>query len=238
MRQLNKTDKFPLFSEDMLVYLLAPSASALQTNSKKIRLDYVGPLVIKEMLDRSHALLETLEGQRLTGIFHVNRLKIAWLRTDTGSISSVRYLRAKTTNIVTNEKGKNLAPLQAYCKVKTAAADNQHMLQNCVRNAKQNNNLAAAILLKSDHIDRLIAHTQLSDGTFEVSRARFKNGCLQVLVQLDNSGKHAWIDLSTHPQCTDGMQNKILDNKHIRVCGSKKYFALGKAVCILVVYSP
>ena len=74
VKQARKAATNTIFTAGMLVYLLAPTASALQTASKKIRMDFVGPLVIKTMADSSHAILGTLEGQQLTGKFHVNRL--------------------------------------------------------------------------------------------------------------------------------------------------------------------
>jgi hypothetical protein len=52
----------------------------------------VGPLVISKLLDRSHAVLSTLEGKQLTGIFHVCRLKEAWIRTDTGPANFLSQL--------------------------------------------------------------------------------------------------------------------------------------------------
>jgi hypothetical protein len=84
-RKQNQKVKSPSkFREGLLVYLLSPTTSALQTKSRKIRLDFVGPLVITKLLDRSHAVLSTLDGKQLTGIFHVCRLKVAWIRTTKG----------------------------------------------------------------------------------------------------------------------------------------------------------
>ena len=78
--------------EGLLVFLLAPTAAALQTNSKKIRMDYVGPLVITTMLDPTHAILGDLCGRQIYGVFHVNRLKVAWVRTDNGVTNSIERL--------------------------------------------------------------------------------------------------------------------------------------------------
>ena len=60
------------------------------------------------MLDRSHAILETLEGHRLAGVFHVNRLKIAWVRTDKGSVNTKSALTPKgITQIIADKTGAN-----------------------------------------------------------------------------------------------------------------------------------
>jgi hypothetical protein len=94
-RQNQKVKNPPTFSEGILVFLLSPTTSALQTKSKKIRLDYVGPLVISNMLDRSHAVLSTLDGKQLNGIFHVCRLKVAWIRTESGNTNKFSELSNK-----------------------------------------------------------------------------------------------------------------------------------------------
>ena len=45
--QKKKVRNPPTYKTNMLVYLLAPSSSALQAASRKIRLDYVGPFYVK-----------------------------------------------------------------------------------------------------------------------------------------------------------------------------------------------
>ena len=83
-RQRDRISKKSPWCEGLLVFLLAPTAAALQTNSKKIRMDYVGPLVITTMLDPTHAVLSDLGGRQIYGVFHVNRMKVAWVRTGRG----------------------------------------------------------------------------------------------------------------------------------------------------------
>ena len=51
-----------LFKTGQLVYLLAPSAVSLQANTKKCHTDFVGPLVINRVLDKTHYMLSDLEG--------------------------------------------------------------------------------------------------------------------------------------------------------------------------------
>jgi hypothetical protein len=63
------------YSEGQLVAVLSPTHAALQTDSRKFKHDYIGPLVIQTVLDDTHVLLETLEGQTLNSPYHVNRLK-------------------------------------------------------------------------------------------------------------------------------------------------------------------
>jgi hypothetical protein len=101
-RQAQKVRNPTTFVENMLVYLLAPSNSALRTKSKKIRLDYIGPLVISKMLDRAHSVLCTLDGKQLTGIFHVCRLKMAWIRTKVGSTNMLSGLTSSDLDSLVN----------------------------------------------------------------------------------------------------------------------------------------
>ena len=57
-----------VFAEGMLVYLLAPSAASLSTNSKKIRADYCGPFYIDTMLDSTNCLLRSLDNRLVKGL--------------------------------------------------------------------------------------------------------------------------------------------------------------------------
>ena len=78
-----------------MVYLFAPSAVSLQTNTKKCHADFVGPLVINRVLDEMHYILSDLQGQILCGVYHVRRLKKAQLRTPIGNVTT--YDELKTT---------------------------------------------------------------------------------------------------------------------------------------------
>ena len=72
------------FQEGQLVYLLAPSAATLRTKTMKCRADFVGPLVVNKVLDPTHYILNDLQGRILIGVFHINRLKKATVRTPSG----------------------------------------------------------------------------------------------------------------------------------------------------------
>ena len=64
-----------------LVYIISPLTSQLKTNSQKIALKYVGPVVIYKIVDPHNYLLMTLDGIILKGIFEHKRLKPAIIRT-------------------------------------------------------------------------------------------------------------------------------------------------------------
>ena len=58
-----------------MVYLLAPHASALQTNTTKFKQDFIGPLFIITALDKTHYRLKDVTGLLLDGTYHMNRIK-------------------------------------------------------------------------------------------------------------------------------------------------------------------
>ena len=60
----SKAKKFrneEIFQDNQMVYLLAPHASALQTNTTKFKQDFIGPLFIDTALDRTHYRLKDID---------------------------------------------------------------------------------------------------------------------------------------------------------------------------------
>ena len=64
-----------IFQDNQMVYLLAPHASALQTNTMKFKQDFIGPLFIDTALDKIHYRLKDATGLLLDGTYHVNHIK-------------------------------------------------------------------------------------------------------------------------------------------------------------------
>ena len=48
-----------IFKDNQMVYLLAPHASALQTNITKFKQDFIGTLFIDTTLDKTHYRLDS-----------------------------------------------------------------------------------------------------------------------------------------------------------------------------------
>ena len=48
-----------------LVYIISPLTSQLRTNSRKVTIKYVGPLVVYKIVDPHNYLLMTLDGKIL-----------------------------------------------------------------------------------------------------------------------------------------------------------------------------
>ena len=76
-----------------LVYIISPLTSQLRTNSQKIAVKYVGPVVIYKIIDPHNYLLMTLDGVMLRGIFEHERLKPAIVRTNQGNINNLARLK-------------------------------------------------------------------------------------------------------------------------------------------------
>ena len=64
-----------IFQDNQMVYLLAPHASALQTNTTKFKQDFIGPLFIDTTLDKTHYRLKDMTGLLLDGMYHMNHIK-------------------------------------------------------------------------------------------------------------------------------------------------------------------
>ena len=76
-----------------LVYIISPLMSQLRTNSRKISVKYIGPVVIYKIIDPHNYLLMTLDGVMLRGIFEHERLKPAVIRTNRGNVRKLAELK-------------------------------------------------------------------------------------------------------------------------------------------------
>ena len=75
------------------MYIISPLTSQLRTNSRKISVKYIGPVVIYKIIDPHNYLLMTLDGVMLRGIFEHKRLKPAVIRTNRGNIQKLAELK-------------------------------------------------------------------------------------------------------------------------------------------------
>ena len=64
--------KEEIFQDDQMVYLSAPHSSALQTDTTKFKQDFIGPLFIDTVLDKTHYRLKDATGLLLDGRYHMN----------------------------------------------------------------------------------------------------------------------------------------------------------------------
>ena len=75
------------------MYIISPVTSQLRTNSWKIAVKYVGPVVVYKIIDPHNYLLMTLDGIKLKGIFKHVRLKPTIIRTIQGNVQNLAELK-------------------------------------------------------------------------------------------------------------------------------------------------
>ncbi len=89
------------FHEGDIVYCHFPSKCLiveLGLQSKKIKMDYVGPLYVYLKFDKFQFVLSTIDGEVIEQLFHVTRLKKGLLRLPNGKMASnfKDYLKIKS----------------------------------------------------------------------------------------------------------------------------------------------
>ena len=229
--QLKKVKNPPNFVSGMLVYLLSPSHSALQTNSRKIRLDFIGPLAVKSMLDRNHAILQTLTGEQIHGVFHVARLKIAWIRTKQGVSNNLKDINNPEA-IVTDEKGSNPKPIPPHSFNYTSRSQPVE-IERYVKSAGENEDLASLSVLPTQTVELHAYRAMLpvqDSVELNIKKARFKDGSLQLLLKTPLHNVDFWLDTSQHPNIqtwTDSLEAQ----HHIRISGSRQRFVKNITGC-------
>ena len=92
-----------IFQDNQMVYLLAPHASALQTNTTKFKQDFIGPLFIDTALDKTHYRLKDVTGLLLDGTYHVNRIKKGSARTPLGIVDKFDTYETALKNTLLNK---------------------------------------------------------------------------------------------------------------------------------------
>ena len=90
---INKDREYFQYSPGDLIYLISPLTTQLRTNSRKVSIKYVGPLVIYRIVDPNNYLLITIDGQLMRGLFEHERLKPGVIRTDKGNVNTLSALK-------------------------------------------------------------------------------------------------------------------------------------------------
>ena len=76
-----------------LVYIISPLTSQLRMASRKVSINYVGPLAVYKIVDSHNYLLITLDGKLLRGLFEHERLKPDVIRTDQDNVPNLSKLK-------------------------------------------------------------------------------------------------------------------------------------------------
>ena len=86
-----------------MVYLLAPHASALQTNTTKFKQDSIGLLFVDTALDKTHYRLKDVTGLLLDGTYHVNHIKKGSACTPLGIVDKFDTYKTALKNTLLNK---------------------------------------------------------------------------------------------------------------------------------------
>ena len=86
-----------------MVYLLAPHASALQTNTTKFKQDFIGPSFIDTTLDKTHCRLIDATGLLLDGMYHMNCMKKGSAHTPLGIVDKFDTYETALKNTLLNK---------------------------------------------------------------------------------------------------------------------------------------
>ena len=90
---INNDREYFQYSPGDLVYLISPLTMQLRTNSRKVSIKCVGPLVVYRIVNPHNYLLMTIDGQFMRGLFEHERLKPAVIRTDKGNVKTLSTLK-------------------------------------------------------------------------------------------------------------------------------------------------
>ena len=101
--RVKKFSNEEIFQDNQMVYLLAPHASELQTNTMKFKQDFIGPLFLDTTLNKHHYRMKDVTGLLLDGTYHVNHIKKGSARTSLGLVDKFDTYEAALKNTLLNK---------------------------------------------------------------------------------------------------------------------------------------
>ena len=90
---LNRDKEYQGYTAGQIVYLYFPGQSMLNTGSKKIRCEFVGPLAIWKCVSPNQFLLMSLDGKLYPYLIEETRIKPGFVRTSKGNVTHMSSLR-------------------------------------------------------------------------------------------------------------------------------------------------
>jgi hypothetical protein len=191
----------PVFSNGSLVYLLAPNKSQLWTHNRKIKLSYVGPFIVYALINQNNCLLMDLYGTLMRNVFHIRRLKPAYLRDKSGNVISTReqlqaFLRTSDDPTIAQLRsaiaGKRLEITGHDTRKLPALPAQTHFNMHTI----SPDNIPLQLYGPNDNTK----HHPPETGNYSIIRSRFKNGDMQLLLSLSKQNtdrcKAFYINLS------------------------------------------
>ena len=89
----NKDKEFHGYTVGQIVYMYHPRGSLLQTASKKIKCEFVGPLAIYKCVSPNQFLLMSLDGYLYPFLVEETRIKPGFIPTTRGNVSHLAELK-------------------------------------------------------------------------------------------------------------------------------------------------
>ena len=90
---LNKDRKYQSFEIGQIVYMYQAKGSIIETGSRKIKCNWIGPLVIYKAVGPNQFLLMSLDGQIYPHLIEETRLKEGIIWTAKGNVNTLSDLR-------------------------------------------------------------------------------------------------------------------------------------------------
>ena len=90
---MNRDKEYQGYTAGQIVYLYFPGQSMLNTGSKKIRCEFVGPLAIWKCVSPNQFLLMSLDGKLYSYLIEETRIKPGFVRTTKGNVTHMSALR-------------------------------------------------------------------------------------------------------------------------------------------------
>ena len=90
---VNRDKEFQGYTAGQIVYFYFPGASMLNTGSRKIRCEFVGPLAIWKCVSPTQFLLMSLDGKLYPYLIEETRIKPGFVRTIKGNVTNMSSLR-------------------------------------------------------------------------------------------------------------------------------------------------
>ena len=90
---MNRDKEYHGYTAGQIVYLYFPGSSMLNTGSKKIRCEFIGPLAIWKCVSPTQFLLMSLDGKLYPYLIEETRIKPGFIRTTKGNVTHMSGLR-------------------------------------------------------------------------------------------------------------------------------------------------
>ena len=90
---LNKDREYQAFEVGQIVHMYQARGSVVETGSRKIRCNYIGPLVIFKAVGPNQFLLMSLDGLIYPHLIEQSRLKAGTIWTTKGNVNNLADLR-------------------------------------------------------------------------------------------------------------------------------------------------